>query len=460
MKIAACLLIALSAVPAEVYCQSGGNGRFWLVVINEQHLGINGATVKLIRNGKPAGTAVAGQDGRVLFGSLPKGVYTFLISSAGYQPKMTPEYRLPGPPGDSIVLAPRAATLQEATVTARALPVERKRDRTIINVDASPVNTGATVLEVLERSPGVTVDRNGGISLNGKPGVLVMIDDKPTYLTGDDLNNLLSSMNAAQVAKIELISNPPARYDAAGNAGIINIKTKKSDRAGFNGVVTTSYAQGVYPKSNNSLVLNYKTARTNSFFNYSFNDVDYLTNLYAYRKYYDDNKNVAAILQQPAYFSGNVVNNTAKAGLDYSPSARTTVGMQVSGVDIHRSGSNTGHADWLDAAGNLDSSLLTKASPENSFRNGTLNLNARQSLAKNAELKMDIDYLHYQMLGKQNFDNQLLAAGGYDSVFRSSIPTTIDIYSGKVDADAPVGAAGMLQAGVKWTSSHTDNSAT
>ncbi len=109
-----------------------------------------------------------------------------------------------------------ATVMQEATVTGHTPPIERKKDRTIINVEASPTNTGSTVLEVLERSPGVTVDRNGGISLNGKPGVLVMIDDKPTYLNGDDLNNLLSSMNAAQVAKIELISNPPARYDAAG----------------------------------------------------------------------------------------------------------------------------------------------------------------------------------------------------------------------------------------------------
>src|SRR5579872_6537434 len=201
---------------------------------------------------------------------------------------------------DTIPSKPRPTTLQTATVTGQAPPIQRKKDRTIVNVEASPTNIGSTVLEVLERSPGVTVDRNGGISLNGKPGVLVMIDDKPTYLNGDDLNNLLSSMNAAQVSRIELIPNPPARYDAAGNAGIINIKTKKNDNAGFNGSITTSYAQGVYPKSNNSLVLNYKTARTNSFFNYSFNDVDYLTNLYAYRKYYDDNKNVAAILQQPA----------------------------------------------------------------------------------------------------------------------------------------------------------------
>jgi iron complex outermembrane receptor protein len=362
--------------------------------------------------------------------------------------------------GDTALLKPKARVLQEATVTGRTPPVERKRDRTIINVDASPVNTGSTVLEVLERSPGVTVDRSGGISLNGKPGVLVMIDDKPTYLTGEDLNNLLSSMNAAQVAKIELISNPPARYDAAGNAGIINIKTKKSTHEGFNGSLTASYAQGVYPKTNNSLVLNYKKGPINTFFNYSINDVQYLVNLYAYRQYYGGNNNVIAILQQPSYFSGTVVNNTAKTGLDYSPSANTTMGLQLTGVDIHRNGNVTGRANWLDTAGgNVDSSVLTKTTSVNTFRNGAVNLHGRQTVAKNTELRMDLDYLHYQMQAQENFDNQLLEAGGYDSIFRSSIPTTINIYSGKLDGETAIGGA-TLQAGVKFSSSHTDNAAT
>ena len=365
-----------------------------------------------------------------------------------------------GDKADTALPKPKITVMQQATVTGHTPPVERKKDRTIINVQASPANTGSTVLEVLERSPGVTVDRNGGISLNGKPGVLVMIDDKPTYLNGDDLNNLLSSMNAAQVTKIELITNPPARYDAAGNAGIINIKTKKNDNAGFNGTITTSYAQGVYPKTNNSLVLNFKNGSINTFLNYSINDVDYLTNLYAYRKYYDQDKNVTAILQQPSYFTGTVVNNTAKTGLDYTPTKNTTVGIELTGTSIHRSGSNTGHANWLDPAGNIDSSVLTTTTPLNTFKNGAINLNARQTLTKNTVLRLDLDYLHYKMLGKQDFDNQLLEPGGYDSVFRSSIPTTIDIYSGKLDAETALNEKITLQTGLKFSSSHTDNAAT
>ena len=351
--------------------------------------------------------------------------------------------------------------LKEATVTGRAPAVERKRDRTIINVEASPTNTGATVLEVLERSPGVSVDRNGGITLNGKQGVLVIIDDKPTYLTGDDLNNLLSSMNAAQVAKIELIPNPPARYDAAGNAGIINIKTKRSGSYGLNGSATISYGQGVYPKSNNSVVLNYRKGKINAFMNYSINANHYLTNLYAYRKYLDDSKNVMAVLQQPAYFRGTVVNNTVRTGLDYLPSASTTVGFILAGTDIHRSGVNNGYANWLDpSSGGVDSSLLTKSIPTNHFQNGSANLHARQILGKNAEIHADLDYLHYQMEARQDFDNRLLEAGGYDSVFRSAIPTTIDIRSGQLDGTFRTDGSVTIQAGLKLSSSHTDNAAT
>ncbi|HEY4290521.1 MAG TPA: outer membrane beta-barrel protein [Puia sp.] len=351
-------------------------------------------------------------------------------------------------------------TLQKVTVTGRKPLIERKQGKTIVNVEASVTNTGSTVLEVLEKSPGVTVDRNGGLTLNGKPGVLVMIDDKPTYLSGDDLNNLLSSMSSTQVSQIELISNPTAKYDASGNAGIINIKTKKNKNNGFNGSFTTSYGQGVYPKSNNSLVLNYRVGRINTFLNYNINAVKYLTDLYAYRKYYDDNKDLTAILQQPAYFRGTVFNNTLKTGIDYSLTPKTTIGLVLTGTSIRRTGNNTGTANWLQPGGSLDSSILTTSTPENKFKNGAVNVNGRHALSKTADVSADFDYLHYHMEGKQGFDNQLLAPGGYNEIYRSNIPTTITILSGKLDYTLRITENASFQAGVKSSSSHTDNAAT
>ena len=452
--------VLLLLLPLWAISQSGGGDGFSLVVVNEHQQPVNGATVKLLKDGRVVSSEVAGEDGRAVFVHVYKGAYRFLISSTGYQPKTSDEYQLPGRGSDTVRLLPLNNSLQEVTVTAHTPPVERKRDKTVVNVEASVTNTGSTVLEVLERSPGVTVDKNGGIALNGKQGVLVMIDDRPTYLSADDLNNLLSSMSASQVAKIELISNPSAKYDAAGSAGIINIKTKKSQNDGFNGSFTTSYGQGVYPKNNNSLVLNYRKGKLNAFFNYSFNIVKYLTNLYAYRKYYDDNQNVTAILEQPSYFTGTVVNNTIKTGLEYSLTPATTIGLVLTGVDIHRSGNNASHANWLQPDGTVDSSILTTSRPVNMFRNGAINLNARQRLSKNADLSVDLDYLDYPLEAKQDFENQLLAPGGYDQVFRSDIPTTIHIFSGKVDATIKISPDATLQAGLKSASSHTDNAAT
>ena len=451
--------VILLLLPVWTFCQSGGRSGFSLVIVNDRQEPVSGATVRQLSNGKVVNSMVAGEDGRVVFASVNKGMYRFLVSSTGFQPKTTDEYRLPGPGGDTVRLLLLNHSLQEMTVTAHMPPVERKRDRTVVNVEASVTNTGSTLLEVLERSPGVIVDRNGGVSLNGKQGVLVMIDDKPTYLSGEDLNNLLSSMNASQVARIELIPNPTARYDAAGSGGVINIKTKKSSSDGLNGSFTTSYGQGVYPKNNNSLVLNYRKGPLNIFFNYSFSVTKYLTDLFAYRRYYDDNRSVVAILQQPAYFTGTVDNNTVKTGVEYSLSSGTTIGLALTGVKIHRSGNNTAHADWLQADGKMDSSILTKSRPVNFFRNGAINLNARQRLSENADLSADLDYLHYPIERKQDFDNQLLAPMGYHEVFRSNIPTTIHILSGKLDATVRVSPDVTLQTGLKSSSNHTDNAA-
>jgi outer membrane receptor for monomeric catechols len=106
---------------------------------------------------------------------------------------------------------------------------------------------------VLEKSPGVTVDKDGNISLKGKQGVQIYIDGKPSYVSGADLVNLLKNMNAVQLEQIEIMTNPPAKYDAAGNSGIINIKTKKNKAKGFNGSATASFSQGAYWRSNANL---------------------------------------------------------------------------------------------------------------------------------------------------------------------------------------------------------------
>src|SRR6185295_10211176 len=115
--------------------------------------------------------------------------------------------------------------------------IETKIDKTVVNVESSPSSAGATAMEILEKSPGITVDNDGNISLRGKAGVIIMMDGKPTYLSATDLASLLKNMPASALDQIEIMTNPSSKFDASGNSGVINIKTKKGKTDGFNGSI-------------------------------------------------------------------------------------------------------------------------------------------------------------------------------------------------------------------------------
>lgn len=456
LKIACLFILLLFRIGGFCQSRSVAPHHFSLIVVNEKLQPIDGATVKLLKDNKPLQTTTTNIAGIAKFANFETGAFS--VSFTGYKPQTTRVYGA-DVNSDTIRLLPSNTILQEVNVTARTPAVEQKQGKVVLNVDASVTNAGSTVLEVLEKSPGVTVDRNGGIALQGKTGVLVTIDDKPTYLSGADLENLLSSMSSSQVAQIELIANPTAKYDASGNAGIINIKTKKNRQRGFNGSFTTAEGQGVYPKSNNSLVLNYRVGKINTFFNYNVNWAKYLTNLYALRKYYDDNGTLTAMLRQPSYFKGTLLNNTIKTGLDYYVSPKTTVGIVLSGATIHRQGDNTATATWIEPTGITDSAIATGNKNTNHFKNGSINLNLRQTLSSTQNLAVDFDYLRYNIRSEQDFTNHLLVDNGYTEESRGNIPTTINITSGKADYTQKIGESATFEAGIKSSYSNTDNSA-
>jgi len=459
VKKAACLIVLLIWVVSG-YCQSSDKGAYFtLIVINEKSQPVGGASVKLLKNDKLVNATTTDLKGTVRFENLADGVYTFSITYTGYKPKQTGVYQLPSDTLNTttIRLELLSTTLNEVNITAIKPFIEQKRGKVVLNVGSSVTNVGTTVLEVLEKSPGVTVDRSGGIALQGKTGVLVTIDDKPTYLSGADLNNLLSSMSSTQVEQIELITNPSSKFDASGNAGVINIKTKKNRAKGFNGSVTTSVGQGVYPKNNQNLTLNYRSGKINTFVNYNRNWVKYLLDLYALRKYYDDNGTLTAMLRQPSYFKGTSVNNTLKTGLDYEVSPKTTLGFVLSGTLIQRDGGNTSTASWLNPAGAADSAIATVNQNSSRFKNGSINLNGRHVISPSQEIVANFDWLHYAIQTDENFDNQLLVPNGYLEKSRGNIPTTINIVSGKADYTLKRGENTTYQAGVKSSHSGTDN---
>ena len=142
----------------------------------------------------------------------------------------------------------KSVQLKEATVSGEKPFLEHRVDKIVVNVENSIVNAGGTALEILQKSPGVTVDNNGNISLRGKQGVLVMMDGKPTYLSAQELYNMLRNMPADQLCADRDHHEPSAKYDAAGTTGIVNIRMRKNRNYGTNGDLRTSYGQGRYPR--------------------------------------------------------------------------------------------------------------------------------------------------------------------------------------------------------------------
>lgn len=343
--------------------------------------------------------------------------------------------------------------LSEVTIRGRKPLVQILPDKTIINVDAAVSNTGATVLEVLEKSPGITFDRNGNISLKGRQGVLIMIDGKPSQITGTDLNNLLNGMTASQVETIEIMDNPSAKYDAAGNAGIINIKTKKNRQRGFNGNLNLNLGQGRYTRTINTLTLNHYAGKLNLFATIGVNMNKNFSDFYAHRKYYaEDEKTVTAMLEQPSFFKGTAPSQSLKTGADYFISNKTTVGLVLTGTNFSRRSYGNNNAIWMDANGSVDSVIRTSTDNKDRLKSGAVNINARHAFNSNQEITADIDYLGYRIHNNQYFVNRLDAVGGYTEDISGDLPSTINIITGKADYTQHFGKGLKLETG--WKSSH------
>lgn len=211
--------------------------------------------------------------GQFSFESIAQGQYIVSVSMVGFKPSfsepllISENSRIALPP----ILLSEGVELDEVVVTTKKNLYVQKIDRMVINVESSILSAGSSALEILERSPGVVVDRqNNTISLVGKSGVFVMIDGKQSYMPISSLVQMLEGMSANNIETIELITTPPANYDAEGNAGFINIVLKEQTDVGFNGSYSLSAGIGNGNTTSDNISFNYRKKRLNLFGNYSF----------------------------------------------------------------------------------------------------------------------------------------------------------------------------------------------
>jgi hypothetical protein len=435
---------------------------------NKDQKPLNGIQVTLlqVKDNTVVKIEITDAEGQFTFGNLKAGDYKVQAEDAGFKnyqsqaivlSESNPTVSLPPIP----LVAYDLNKLDEVVVTKKKPFVENKIDRTVVNVDAFITAAGSDAMDVLEKSPGISVDQNGTITFKGKSGVQVYIDDKPTYLSGAELEAYLKSLPASTLDKIELITNPPAKYDAAGGAGIINIVSKRSKVKGLNANVTSRVSQGKRSGNRQGFNFNYMNEKVRVFGNIGYAEQNPINDLFIFRKFKDDDGNTTSLFYQNSYIETKIKTANARLGMDYYVTDKTTIGIGLSGILRKNNQSTDVKSEITDAAFVLDSSIIANNRQQQKFNNGGINFNLRYDLdSLGQRITVDIDYLKYDTSNNQTFKNFI-----YDSdntlssqdELRGKLPSDIDIYSLKSDYSLPMKNGSTFETGYKVSYTKTDN---
>ena len=366
----------------------------------------------------------------------------------------------------TLQLAPAGVDLAEAVVTAARALVEVKPDRTVFNVQGTINAAGNDALALLRMAPGVTLDNNDNISVLSRAGVIIYVDGRRLPLTGTDLTNYLRNIIAEQIDRIDIISSPGAKYEAEGNAGIIDIRLKKAENEGTNGTLSASGSQGRYAIYSLNAGGNYRNRNFNLFGNLGYTSNDSYT-----RSVFRSRQN-QFLLFDNQYSQPRSRTPAARLGLDLYLGKRSTLGALYSGqfqsverdvlnrTDIYSDSSgSTGLPPAPPDCSRADSILYGGVDGRGDHTQNTFNLNYNYAIAAGHNLNVDLDYGRFRnddVLDQPNRyetpDGQLLRTA--DAFFDT--PIDIDIYTGRLDYDFPLGS-GAASAGAKYTRVQTDN---
>ncbi|CAM3316578.1 Outer membrane protein beta-barrel domain-containing protein [Flavobacterium longum] len=431
-------------------------------VVSPQQTPATDAIVTLIAgDGKIAKTEAVDENGNFTFSNIAKGQYNIQISVNGI-PRFT---------GDAFTanenfvvgttILPTPTTELSAVVVTKAKPyIERQQGKIILNVESSIGATGASAFEVLEKAPSVNVDQNDNISLRGKGGVIVQIDGKNTPLSGSNLANYLRGIPSSSVDKIEFITNPGAKYDAAGSA-IINIKMKKDKRKGTNGTVTSSYSQGKYPRLNNSLSLNHRNKNVNVFGSYSFAYSEWFNDLNLDRRFFEDG-NFTGRYDQINSLKMNFRNHIGRAGADWTVNKKHTLGIIANAVSNNFNPTGRNFSDVYDENDLREQRFITWNRSRDKWHNASVNLNHKYTIdTLGTDIITDFDYANYGNVTKQNFQTKYFDNNNVEFLpqylLRGDLDGNLNIFALKSDFVKTLSNKIKLESGVKSSYVKADN---
>lgn len=450
--------------------QKEQKGKVSLKVLNDQHKPIENATVELYRSKDSAlvKTALTDKGGVAELEPVSLGNYFIKISTVNHALTYTPGFALSNEQQtinlpDVTLLPKQASQLQNITVTAKKPFIQKLNDRIVVNVESSSLNAGSSALDVLERSPGVTIDQNDAISLRGRAGVIIMIDGKPTPMTGQDLATYLRGLPSNAIERIDIITNPSSKYDAAGNSGIIDIRMKKDQRLGANGTLTAGYGQGVYPKMNAGATFNYRNKTVNIFGNYNYAYRELLNHLFINRNFYEDGVPKGSD-NKDNYMFMPFNSNTARLGADFFPSKKTIIGFVVNSNFNRFNRTATINTLVNDVYNQPDFSFQTLGTNKDKFGNTVANINLKHSFdSLGRELTADVDYGVFNNASLTRTASSFYELNGTpkreDDILDGDQDGKLTLKTAKVDYVNPLRKGSKLELGFKTSYVSSDNDA-
>ncbi|MHA8091880.1 outer membrane beta-barrel protein [Aquirufa regiilacus] len=436
--------------------------QFHLQDNNKQPLPFSTAILKKLPDSSLYKGFLTDENGLGKINKIPAGNYVLQVQSTGFASK---KLSLPSITETSqidlgiISLSPLTKELAEVEVRATKPLIEKKLDKTIVNVENSAMAAGNTTMEVLERSPGVIVDKDGNISLRGKSGAKVMIDGKISYLTGTDLANYLRNLPADQISTLEIMTNPSSRYDAAGTGGIINIRLKKNANIGMNGSANATLAQAYFLRQALGANLNYRNNGWNWFGNASVGQRPNMERNYLLRRFTAQQEN----WEQSFRYANQNKNAQVKGGVDWYYSPKTTFGILLSGGYNYNSLTDgLNQTVQMNSQNEVLSCLDTYNSLENPFFNYAANFNFKHTYdSTGRELTIDLDHARFVDESQNNYRsryvNALFLPVMPDSLLRTNSASFINQYSLKSDYVIPSFLKAKWSMGMKSSWVQTDN---
>lgn len=384
---------------------------------------------------------------------VPAKKYILQASYIGYQTVFG---------GPDFVLREETERLEEVEVKAKKPLIERQMDKLVVNVSASPLSAGSNGNDILRRAPGVRIDKDGNITVNGK-SVEIWVDGKPSYLSGQQLKAMLDGTDGNTIEKIEIISNPSAKYDASGQGGIINIKLKRNMMRGINGMLSAAYG-GMYFSDvarwlNTEMVslnLNYRGEKTYTFGQltqvFAQNDIDFET----YRE--------TPLVKSYSYsdYDMGFQYYMLKVGNDWYIDSANTLGfiLQVPYMNLKQQ-IVPGRNDAYIIQGTDTTRSKTNSSNHLKAPQHTANLNYTHTFSEalERELTINVDYNRYNnsSLNIQETRYNKPYMGSSSLGLTINTHQVVDIYSAKVDFQTKFWKTGMIECGVKYALSSTDN---